>query len=116
MYYRASVVSEDSVPFGHMSPKGTPFFLLGMKPLFSSEARKKGSVRHYGRGGAFTFLFHDAYYFTAMILIANSNNSDCRFRRNSKCGNMNIANGIVVNDSIQSQWYCSQCKYFERKE
>lgn len=51
-----------------------------------------------------------------MILIANSNNADCRFRRNSKCSNMNIASGIVVNDSLQSQWYCSQCKYFEHRE
>ncbi|MDD5111825.1 MAG: hypothetical protein PHG85_04725 [Candidatus Altiarchaeota archaeon] len=48
-----------------------------------------------------------------MILVANSNYADCRFRKSSKCMNTSIANGIVVNESLQSQWYCSQCKYFE---
>jgi len=51
-----------------------------------------------------------------MILIANANNLQCKYRKNGKCANTNIANGIVVNDSLQSQWYCSQCKYFENKQ
>ncbi|MBD3388240.1 MAG: hypothetical protein GF416_04100 [Candidatus Altiarchaeales archaeon] len=40
-------------------------------------------------------------------------NSKCIHRNEDRCTNNKIANTPVVNDSLQSQWYCSNCPYFQ---
>ncbi len=47
-----------------------------------------------------------------MIPLLN-NNELCKHRRGEKCMNEQIAKGMIVNGSMQSRWYCSNCKYFE---
>ena len=42
-------------------------------------------------------------------------NHKCIHRRQDRCGNASVANAPVVNDSLQSRWYCSKCPYFECK-
>ncbi|MFH0860945.1 MAG: hypothetical protein V1921_07070 [Candidatus Altiarchaeota archaeon] len=49
-----------------------------------------------------------------MNLSLNENNRVCRFRSGDRCSNEMVAHGPIVNDSLQSQWYCSACKYFEK--
>lgn len=43
----------------------------------------------------------------------NNNYKSCTHRNGNKCTNDKIASGPIVNDSLQSKWYCSTCKYFE---
>ncbi len=39
-------------------------------------------------------------------------NKRCVHRVGDRCGNSRVANTPVVNDSLQSRWYCSTCPYF----
>ena len=39
-------------------------------------------------------------------------NRRCLHRVGDRCGNSRVANAAVVNDSLQSRWYCSNCSYF----
>lgn len=48
-----------------------------------------------------------------MVPIENDNNERCRWRMKDKCVNEKIASGIIVNDSLQSRWFCSNCQYFK---
>jgi hypothetical protein len=50
-----------------------------------------------------------------MVPISNQNSERCSFRRGDRCTNDKIADGIIVNDSIQSQWYCANCEYFKNR-
>ena len=51
-----------------------------------------------------------------MVPISNDNNEKCVFRRGDRCVNDKIAAGIIVNDSIQSRWYCANCEYFKPRD
>ncbi|MFH1054971.1 MAG: hypothetical protein V1744_02625 [Candidatus Altiarchaeota archaeon] len=42
-------------------------------------------------------------------------NTRCSHRSGDRCGNNQVANTPVVNDSLQSKWYCSNCPYFETR-
>jgi hypothetical protein len=46
-----------------------------------------------------------------MVPITRDNNL-CIHRVGDRCGNSNVANAPVVNDSLQSRWYCSNCPYY----
>jgi len=39
-------------------------------------------------------------------------NKLCSHRVGDRCANPQVANTPVVNDSLQSRWYCSNCPYF----
>ena len=47
-----------------------------------------------------------------MVPIANNNGERCRFRTRDRCSNAQVALGLIVNDSLQSRWYCAQCAHF----
>ncbi|MFH1788440.1 MAG: hypothetical protein ABH834_03565 [Candidatus Altiarchaeota archaeon] len=47
-----------------------------------------------------------------MVPIENENNQRCRWRVGDKCGNDQVGAGIIVNDSLQSRWFCSGCNHF----
>ena len=49
-----------------------------------------------------------------MVPITRDNNL-CKFRSGSHCANDLIANKPIVNDSLQSRWYCSNCKYYAER-
>ncbi|MFH1835446.1 MAG: hypothetical protein ABH851_04585 [Methanobacteriota archaeon] len=48
-----------------------------------------------------------------MVPVENNNNEMCKWRIGDKCINEKIAAGIIVNESTQSRWYCSNCQHFE---
>ncbi|MFH1403160.1 MAG: hypothetical protein ABIH11_02705 [Candidatus Altiarchaeota archaeon] len=39
-------------------------------------------------------------------------NSSCRYRVNNRCSNSQIASSPIVDDSLQSRWYCSNCEHY----
>ena len=42
-------------------------------------------------------------------------NKLCKFRNGNRCINDMIAKKPVVDDSLQSRWYCSNCKYYSEE-
>jgi hypothetical protein len=50
-----------------------------------------------------------------MVPVENTNHKTCRHRKSDRCTNELVGDGVVVNDSLQSRWYCSQCNHFEKE-
>ena len=46
-----------------------------------------------------------------MVTISKDNKA-CVHRVGNRCQNERVANAPVVNDSLQSKWYCSNCPYY----
>ena len=48
-----------------------------------------------------------------MVPIENENNDRCMWRVGDKCVNEKVGAGVIVNDSLQSKWFCSYCNHFD---
>jgi hypothetical protein len=47
-----------------------------------------------------------------MVPVENENNRRCRWRVGDKCVNEKVGFGVIVNESLQSKWFCSGCQHF----